>query len=141
MDLFNAVAAMFAGAGERLIAPASPTGLASYGGALGVVLLMLIVGRRRWPSWRAFRKAVFPKKIFGHVSTRADIRLYILNSLVLSSAYGLAVAGAGFWAEAARRALIACFGAHDPLAAPLWLILAVTTIVEIVMVDLEPVIN
>ncbi|WP_158814820.1 sterol desaturase family protein [Methylocapsa sp. S129] len=136
MDLFNWIGALFLGATGRLIAPTSPTGLASYLGAFVVLAMMATVGRRRWPSWRAFRKVVFPKKIFGHASTRADLQFYVLNSVALTSAYGLAVASASFWAEGTMRTLTACFGSHDAPTTPVWLVLAVTTIVEIVMVDL-----
>jgi sterol desaturase/sphingolipid hydroxylase (fatty acid hydroxylase superfamily) len=135
MNLFDTIGAAFVAAGVRLIAPASPTGLASYIGALGVLVLWVIVRRRRAPRWRSFFKAAFPKRILGHVSARADVRLYVLNSLVLPSAFGLMIVGAGLWAAATRRALIAGFGAHAAPATPTWAIVAIATMAEIVMVD------
>lgn len=135
MDLLNILNGTIVDAGVRLIAPVSPYGLLSYVGAFAMLVLMVIVKRRRLPGWRPFWKAAFPTRIFGHVSTSADIRLYIFNTLLLSSLYGVAIVGMDFWAGVAKAALTGGFGAHAPLSAPPWLVLTITTIVEIAMLD------
>lgn len=135
MDILDTIRATFVEAGVKLVAFASPYSIISYIGALAVFGLMLTVSHRRLPRWRAFLKNAFPKKIFGHQSTSADIRLFILNFLVLSSAYGLAIVGTEFWSTWTSGALKAVFGQQN-LPAPVWLILVITTLAEIIMVDL-----
>ena len=136
MFLFDLLGASINAAGANLLAPTSPTGLASYIGGLATVGLIAYARLGRAPRWRAFWKSTFPQRIVRHVSTRADIQMYFLNALMLSSTYGLAIVGAGFWADGAKRALVASLGAHEAWAAPLWLTLGATTIVELVMLEL-----
>lgn len=136
MDILETIRMTFVEAGARFVAVASPYSLVSYFGALAVFALMLIVTHRRLPRWRAFLKNAFPKRIFGHESTSADIRLFFLNFLILSSAYGLAIIGAEFWSAWASGALKAVFGGQQAVTAPVWLILAIATVAEIVMIDL-----
>jgi sterol desaturase/sphingolipid hydroxylase (fatty acid hydroxylase superfamily) len=136
MDLLDTVKAAVVTAGVRLINPVSPTGLASYLGAFAFFVAMAIVMRRRLPRWRSFWRAAFPSKILNHVSTALDLKLYVANWLVLPSAYGVAIIGGNFWAEGTRRAATAIFGAHEGLAAPSWAVIAITTIVEVLAIDL-----
>lgn len=136
MDLLDTVKATVVAAGVRLINPVSPIGVASYLGAFAFFVAMAIVTRRRLPHWRSLLRAAFPSKILNHVSTALDLKLYIANWLVLPSAYGVAIIGGNFWAEGTRRALTATFGAHEGLAAPSWAVIAITTIVEVLAIDL-----
>jgi sterol desaturase/sphingolipid hydroxylase (fatty acid hydroxylase superfamily) len=136
MGVFDTIREAIVSAGIRLIDPALPTSIVSYLGAFVFLIGLTILTRRQMPRWRSFWKATFPKRIIGHVSTRLDIFLYLANWLVLPAVYGLAMVGGNFWAIGVRRLLTLLLGGHHGFPAPLWVVAAVTTIVEFAMVDL-----
>jgi sterol desaturase/sphingolipid hydroxylase (fatty acid hydroxylase superfamily) len=112
---------------------------AAYGplymfGALGFAILFYVDKRRaraRRVSVAGFIRTIFPARILWHPSSRLDMRLWFLNTLVFASGYAMLALGGLFWRDAAVAGLTALFGAHQPTAWPLWTVFAMATIFEL----------
>jgi sterol desaturase/sphingolipid hydroxylase (fatty acid hydroxylase superfamily) len=103
-------------------------------GAMAFAALFYIDKRRargRRMSVSGFIRTIFPARILWHPSSRLDMRLWFLNTLVFASSYGMLALGALFWRNAAMGGLTSLFGAHEPTAWPVWAIVAMVTILEL----------
>ena len=78
-----------------------------------------------------FVKSVFSERILWHPSSRIDMRLWALNTLVFAAGYGLLAAGGILWRDATISGLTQLFGAHTPTSWPIWTILALATVLEL----------
>ena len=120
------------------LAPGAPFSLASLLGALAIMGLLFIDRRRRLGLQMrlgAFLKSAFPKRILLHASTWMDLKMFLVNGLLLGTTYGLAVLASPFWRDAMLAVLPAMFGVHAPTALPDWAILAIVTPVDILAVE------
>jgi sterol desaturase/sphingolipid hydroxylase (fatty acid hydroxylase superfamily) len=87
--------------------------------------------RGRSASLKAFVRSIFVKRILLHPSSMVDLRLWTINALVLAAAYGwLAVSGLTC-RDLAAGALTRVFGAHAPLGWPLWIVMGMATLFEL----------
>jgi len=111
--------------------PGSPYGAPSLLGALIVSAAWYVQRRRargRGFSMRGFVRSTFTSRILAHPSTMIDLKLWTLNGLVLMLSCGsLAVSGLAL-RHATLGALNHAFGAHDPLAWPLWSVMIAVTL-------------
>ncbi len=83
-----------------------------------------------------FLRSIFPARILWHPSSRVDMRMWMLNGLVLASAYGwLAVSGFGC-RDLTVSALSKVFGVHAPLAWPIAPVLLISTVLELLAYEL-----
>ncbi len=116
----------------------SQTSIFSYIGALVTFFLIYVFLRQKSEPARSdgFFKTAFPADILRHHSTRLDLRMFLVNSFVLSAAYGLAILSGEFWHGVMVQALGSAFGPPRPLDAPPWVPIALTTVLDIVMIDL-----
>ncbi len=112
----------------------SPYGPVALGGALVFAALFYVDARRkrgRRVSVAGFLKTIFPARVIWHPSSRLDLRLWIANTLVFASAYAMLAIGGFLWRGATVGLLERAFGAHDPAVWPIWTILAITTLLEL----------
>ena len=103
-------------------------------GALAMAVLFYVDKRRargRRISVSGFIRTIFPARIFWHPSSRLDMRLWFLNTLVFASGYGMLALGTLFWRDATMTGLTSLLGAHEPTAWPLWTIVAMVTVFEL----------
>ncbi len=84
--------------------------------------------RGRRPSLRGCIKAIFPRKVIYHRSTKVDLGWWIINMIVLATAYGFFAVGEIAWRNGAVEFLTAHLGAHAPLVLPVWAMMAIVTI-------------
>jgi sterol desaturase/sphingolipid hydroxylase (fatty acid hydroxylase superfamily) len=134
MEALRSLAA--AGASHVLgtFAPTSPYGAPALVGALLFALgwfLLRRLARGRPLRFRAFVRAMFPRRILLHPSSWVDLGLWTLNTIVFASGYVLLALGAFFWRDRVIAALTGAFGAHRPLGVPTGLALLVSTLAEL----------
>ena len=115
-------------------APGSPYGAPALVGALAFAALYY--ADRRWargrkPSVRGFVRSTFLSRIIRHPSSMLDIWLWTLNTLVFAAAYGLLFVGATFWRDLVVALLTNGLGVHAPTPWPLWTVLALATLLEL----------
>lgn len=129
-------------AGHRALAtfgPGSPYGAPALLGALLFVGLYYI-GRRRARGrpirLRAFVRSIFARRVILHPSSLLDLRMWAINALVLTTAYGMLAVGGLTVRNLVAGALSASFGAHAPLAWPVALIIAIATLSELLAYEL-----
>jgi sterol desaturase/sphingolipid hydroxylase (fatty acid hydroxylase superfamily) len=112
----------------------APYGPIALAGALVFTVLFYIDLRRKRGlsiSVAGFFKSIFPARIMWHPSSRLDMRLWILNTIVFATAYGMLAFGSLLWRNGAMALMNSAFGAHEPLVWPVWAILATATLFEL----------
>ena len=120
---------------QSVFAIDSPWSPLALGGALAFVAVFYVRSRRRRGrpiSVAGFLRSIFPARILRHRSSQLDVRLWVLNTIVFASAYGMFAIGSLFW----RNAIVSGFadavlGAHEPTVWPVWAILAIATVLEL----------
>jgi sterol desaturase/sphingolipid hydroxylase (fatty acid hydroxylase superfamily) len=133
---------LWSGVLDRLALTFGP--MAAYGapalaGALLVSIAYYVVRRRsrgRPVSARGFVRSIFAARILWNPSSRVDMRLWVLNGLVLASGYAILAIGNLFCRDAAVAALSRAFGPHQPTAWPAWTVLAMATVFELLAYEL-----
>jgi len=119
--------------------PSSPYGAPALIGALLFTIAFYVYHRRRYgrpTSFEDFLATIFPKRLIWHPSSRLDMRLWLLNALVLASAYSLLAISGFATRDVVVGALTKLFGAHAPVAAPVAIVFGVTTILELLAYEL-----
>ncbi|MGO9757194.1 MAG: sterol desaturase family protein [Roseiarcus sp.] len=112
----------------------SPYGPVALGGALVFTVLFYVDARRRRGrrvSLAGFIRSIFPSRIVRHPSSRLDLRLWIANTVVFASAYAMLAIGGFLWRDATVKALEFGFGPSARVVWPVWAILALTTLLEL----------
>jgi sterol desaturase/sphingolipid hydroxylase (fatty acid hydroxylase superfamily) len=112
----------------------SPYGPIGIVGAFVCAALFYIGTRRRRGhkvSVFGFFKSVFPARIVWHPSTRLDMRLWIVNTIIFASTYGLFMIGSFLWRQATLAILEFAFGPHEASMWPVWAILVITTLLQL----------
>jgi sterol desaturase/sphingolipid hydroxylase (fatty acid hydroxylase superfamily) len=108
-------------------------------GALAFAGLYYVGERRargRRPSTRGFLRSMFPRRIVLHPSARVDMRLWLMNGVVLASAYGMLSGSLFFWRDAIDAGLVQAFGPRPPSAWPVAAVLALATVLQILAYEL-----
>jgi sterol desaturase/sphingolipid hydroxylase (fatty acid hydroxylase superfamily) len=117
----------------------SPYGAPALGGALALCVLYY-AGRRqargRRISAQGFVRSIFPRRILLHPSSLIDLRLWVLNGVVFTSAYGMLGLGLFFWRDAVVAGLTHGFGPHAPTHWPAWTILTLATVLQVLAYEL-----
>ncbi len=119
---------------RAMFAPGGPYGAPAMIGALLVATLWYARRRRargRSANLKGFLRAVFPSRVVLHRSSLLDMRLWALNAVLLGFAYGLLAIGAVRCRDFVDGALTHVFGAHAPLPWPVWSVLAIATLGEL----------
>jgi sterol desaturase/sphingolipid hydroxylase (fatty acid hydroxylase superfamily) len=119
--------------------PAAAYGWPALGGALAVSALYYF-GRRhtrgRRMSLKGFTRSIFPRRILLHPSSLIDMRLWALNGVAFTTAYGMLGLGLFFWRDAIVAGLTHGFGPHSPARWPVWTILALATMLQLLASEL-----
>ena len=138
----SASAAIWTSLGTAIV---GPFGLSSAYGAPALLGALAFAGlyyvgqrraRRRAPTLRGFVRSIFPRRIVLHPSSLVDIRLWLMNGVVLASAYGMLSGGLFFWRDAFDAALTHAFGPRPPAACPIAVVLALATVLQVLAYEL-----
>ncbi len=119
--------------------PSAPYGPTALAGALLFCALYYVAERRargRRPSMRGFVRSIFPRRVALHPSTLVDVRLWLMNAIVLASAYAMLSGGLFFWRDQFDAGLTHLFGSRAPIHAPVWLVLTLATAVQLLAYEL-----
>jgi sterol desaturase/sphingolipid hydroxylase (fatty acid hydroxylase superfamily) len=117
----------------------SPYGAPALFGALVFAALYYVRRRRargRPMGLRVFLRSMFAPRIILHPSSLIDLRMWTINALVLTSAYGMLAVGGLTFRDLVAGALTRGFGAHAPLAWPVALVMVVATLSELLAYEL-----
>jgi sterol desaturase/sphingolipid hydroxylase (fatty acid hydroxylase superfamily) len=133
---------LWVGALERLQLTFGPT--AAYGapalaGASLFSVLYYVTRRRargRPVSLRGFVRSIFAGRILWASSSLVDMRLWVLNGLVLASGYGCLAVGNFFCRDLVVAGLTRALGSHAATAWPVWAILSTATVFELLAYEL-----
>lgn len=117
---------------------------AAYGppalaGALACSLAYYVWRRRargRPISVRGFVRTIFAGRILLNPSSRVDMKMWVLNGLVLAGGYSYLAFGNIFCRDATRAGLEALFGARQPAHWPGWTVLLLATLLELLAYEL-----
>ena len=91
---------------------------------------------RRPLRLRTLRRFLLPGRIFLHASAKLDYKFYVLAAALRAGMLGSMVVSSSMVAAGTMVLLAGIFGTSVPLAAPLWVILPVATILQVVLFDL-----
>jgi sterol desaturase/sphingolipid hydroxylase (fatty acid hydroxylase superfamily) len=107
--------------GHLLVAPGSALSLPAVASALMLATSIVVLRRRpgkRWPRWRVWRRALFPRRLFRSASTRADIGFFLLNTLAGGGGVVVAMLAASQVGSWVRRGLTLALGASPEVSLP-----------------------
>jgi sterol desaturase/sphingolipid hydroxylase (fatty acid hydroxylase superfamily) len=91
---------------------------------------------RRPLRLRTLRRFLLPGRIFLHASAKLDYKYYVIAAALRAGMLGSMVVSSNVVAAGTGVLLANIFGTSVPLAAPLWVILPVATILQVVLFDL-----
>jgi sterol desaturase/sphingolipid hydroxylase (fatty acid hydroxylase superfamily) len=119
--------------------PYSAYGAPALGGAL-MFSALYYAGRRqargRRVSVSGFTRSIFPRRILLHPSSLVDMRLWALNGVVFTSAYGMLGLGLFFWRDEIVAGLTAVFGPPAPAHWAAWTVLGLATVLQLLAYEL-----
>ena len=139
MHALGSIWTAMSGAAVAPFAPSGAYGAPALLGAFAFVALNYVIRRRsrgRKPSLMGFVRAVFPKRVLMHPSTLVDIRLWLLNGVVLAALFGALSGGLFFWRDATGAALAGALGAPKPISWPTPVVLLIATVVQVLAYEL-----
>ena len=119
--------------------PGSAYGAPALIGALALCALYYAERRRargKRLSLKGFARSIFPKRILLHRSSLVDMRLWVLNGVAFTSAYGMLGLGLFFWRDAVVAGLTHGFGPHAPTRLPAWTVLTLATLLQVLAYEL-----
>lgn len=120
----------------RLFNPRESYCLFYLGGGLAFALAVMTWRRRRRRRMRGLARLLGSRRLWTHASTGLDLKLYLLNGVLILVAYSLFEVSSEAWRDGAHGLLAALFGPAAPLHAPRWVAGGVTTIVQLLMLEL-----
>ncbi len=118
---------------------AAAYGAPAMAGALACSLAWYLWRRRsrgRPVSARGFFRTIFAGRIVWNPSSIVDVKMWVLNGLVLAGGYGYLAFGNVFCRDATLAGLNAGFGARPPAAWPGWTVLTMATLFELLAYEL-----
>ena len=130
--LLEALASPF----ERFIFFPSGFHVLYLGGAFLLCAAVYAKRARRPLRWRAMRRFLLPRRIFLHPSAKLDYRYYFVATIVRGTIFSGMVISSGLVATGVNEGLALVFGAANPMSAPYWFLVALTTISQVLLFDL-----
>lgn len=91
---------------------------------------------RRPLRLRTLRRFLLPRRVFLHASAKLDYKYYVIAAALRAGMLGSMVVSSAVVAAGINALLTKTFGASAPLGAPLYVILPLATIVQVVLFDL-----
>jgi sterol desaturase/sphingolipid hydroxylase (fatty acid hydroxylase superfamily) len=119
-----------------LVSPQSSFNLLFVGLTLLFCAAIYALNARRPLRLRTLRRFLLPRRIFLHASARLDYKYYVIATALRAGMLGSMVISSAAVAGAVIAALNGAFGASAPLAVPLYVILPLATVVQVVLFDL-----
>lgn len=107
--------------GELLVSPGSNFSAPALASALLLATAIVALRRRpgkRWPRWRVWLRALFPRRLFRSASTRADVGFFLLNTLAGAGGVAGAILAANQVGRWVWRGLTHALGASPEVALP-----------------------
>lgn len=119
----------------RVLNPREGYCLIYLAGGLLFALAVMLWRRRGRRSLRGLWRLVGGPKLWAHRSTIVDVKLYLLNGVLVLTGYGLLEFSSEFWRGAAISCLGGLFGSRPPLAASPLVAGAITTLVQVLALE------
>jgi sterol desaturase/sphingolipid hydroxylase (fatty acid hydroxylase superfamily) len=85
---------------------------------------------------RSLRRLLFPRRIFLHPSAKLDYKYYVIAAIMRVGILGSMVVSSAAVAGLVMFALEKLLGPATPVAAPLYVVLPIVTVTQVVMFDL-----
>ncbi|MET0276696.1 MAG: sterol desaturase family protein [Pseudorhodoplanes sp.] len=85
---------------------------------------------------RSLRRLLFPRRIFLHASAKLDYKYYVVATIFRAGMLGTMVISSAATAALALFTLEKAFGPSAPFAAPLYVVLPIVTIAQVLLFDL-----
>ncbi len=120
----------------RVLNPREGYCLVYLAGGLLFAALVMLWRRRKRRRIRGLWRLLGSRRLWTHSSTQVDLKLYLLNGVLILTAYSLFELSSEAWRDGARGMLTALFGASPPLPAPRWAAGIATTIVQVLALEL-----
>lgn len=121
---------------DSLIAPQSSFNLFFLVLTLAFCAGIYAVNARRPLRLRTLRRFLLPRRVFLHASAKLDYKYYIVATALRAGMLGSMIVSSTVVATGIVGTLNAAFGTHAPIAAPLYLMLPLATVVQVVLFDL-----
>lgn len=118
----------------RVLNPREGYCLLYLAGGLLFALAVMLWRRRGRSRMRGLWRLLGGRRLWTHASTITDLKLYLLNGLLVVTGYSLFEVSSEGWSGLARNGLAAAFGAHAAHASPL-LAGAATTVVQVLALE------
>jgi sterol desaturase/sphingolipid hydroxylase (fatty acid hydroxylase superfamily) len=120
---------------ESLIAPQSSFNLLFLALTLAFCAGIYVLNARRPLRLRTLRRFLLPRRVFLHASAKLDYKYYIVAAALRTGMLGSMIVSSAAVAGGTVALLTAAFGTSTPIAAPLYLMLPLATIVQVVLFD------
>jgi len=104
-----------------LLTPGSTIALPGVATALLLACAIVALRRRpgkRWPRWRVWLRAVFPRRLFRAPSTRADAGFFLLNTLAAGGGVAFVILAASQVSRWVEDGLVQGLGPSPQVALP-----------------------
>lgn len=119
----------------RVLNPREGYCLIYLGGGLLFALTVMLWRRRGRTRMRGLWRLIGGRRLWTHRSTVVDLKLYLLNGVLVVKGYGLFEVSSEAWSALARNGLTSAFGAHPLTAGPV-VAGAATTAVQVLALEL-----
>lgn len=121
---------------ESLVSPQSSFNLLFLGLTLLFCAAIYARHARRPLRLRTLRRFLLPRRIYLHASAKLDYKYYVVAAALRAGMLGSMVISSNLVAAGVIATLTGTFGASVPIAAPLYVIVPVATIMQVVLFDL-----
>jgi sterol desaturase/sphingolipid hydroxylase (fatty acid hydroxylase superfamily) len=124
---------------DQTFGATAPYGAPALSGALACSAAYYVWRRRargRGVSAKGFLRWLFPGRILWNPSSLIDMRMWVLNGLMLGWAYGFLAVGNFFCKDAVVAGMTDAFGPHQPTVWPAWSVLTMATVFELLAYEL-----
>ena len=121
---------------ESLVSPQSSFNLLFLFLTLAFCAAIYARHARRPLRLRTLRRFLLPRRIYLHPSAKLDYKYYVIAAALRAGMFGSMVISSNLVAAGVVATLTGTFGAFVPIAAPLYVILPVVTIAQVVLFDL-----
>lgn len=121
---------------ESFIAPTSSFNLFFLALTLAFCAGIYALNARRPLRLRTLRRFLLPRRVFLHDSAKLDYKYYFLVAVLRAGMLGSMIVSSAAVATGVVHMLTGAFGTSMPIAAPLYVIVPLATVMQIVLFDL-----